>query len=160
MSEGSGALAGWTAVVAGMAAVIWWLLATDQAAGPWVLAAFVLGHGLVHLLFAVPPPAGEGEGAWPFDMTRSWAGAGSEAARGLVRGIGWILVAATILAAVLGALATVDVAVPTAWWGPAVAGSAVASATTLVLFFSPQFALGIAIDAGLIWVAVSGAWVP
>jgi hypothetical protein len=53
----------------------------------------------------------------------------------------------------------VGVLVPPGWWQPTVAVSAVASAILLILFFEPQLALGRGIDAVLLAVVVTKAWV-
>ena len=70
-----------------------------------------------------------------------------------------------ILAIVVGGFAlaarsTVGVLVPPAWWQATVAVSAVASAVLLVLFFEPQLALGLGIDAFLLAVVATAAWTP
>jgi hypothetical protein len=74
----------WVIVLAIAGAAIWLLLERQAALGTWVLAALVLGHGLVHALYLVPPPtAAEGPGPrWPFDIGRSWLVALAGARRG------------------------------------------------------------------------------
>jgi hypothetical protein len=144
-------------VVAGVA--IWWLLSKDLAAGPWLLAALLLGHGLVHLLFAVPAtPGADGGNAWPFEMARSWAVTRAGLELGLVRVIGAVLISVTVAAFALAALATVGVIVPSGWWQPAIALGAIASVATLVLFFDPQLVLGLGIDIVLLWLVATRAW--
>jgi hypothetical protein len=145
-------------LVAGVA--IWWLLSHDMAAGRWLLAALLIGHGVVHLLFAVPAPAAtDGGAAWPFDMSQSWAVTRAGLDLGLARVIGAVLIAITVGAFVLAALATVGIVVPSGWWQPTIALGAIASAATLVLFFDPQLVLGLGMDAILLWVVATRAWV-
>jgi hypothetical protein len=151
----------WAAALLAAGVAIWWLLSQDMAAGWWLLAALLIGHGLVHLLFAVPgPPATDSEAAWPFDLRQSWAVTRAGLDLGLGRVIGAVLIAVTVGAFALAALATVGIIVPAGWWQPAIALGAIASAATLVLFFDPQLVLGLGVDAVLLWVVATGAWVP
>jgi hypothetical protein len=151
----------WAVVLVVIGGAIWWFLSRDMAAGRWLLAALLIGHGVVHVLFAVPTPAAtEGGAAWPFDMARSWAVAGAGLDLNLVRGIGLVLVAVTVAAFALAALSTVGIIVPSAWWQPTIALGAIASAAMLVLFFEPQLVLGLGIDAVLLWVVMVRAWMP
>lgn len=55
---------------------------------------------------------------------------------------------------------TVGIIVPSGWWPPTVAVSAVTSAILLVLFFEPQLVLGLGMDAVLLWVVVARPWMP
>jgi hypothetical protein len=151
----------WALVRLAIGGAIWWALSRDMAAGRWLLAALLVGHGVVHVMFAVPTPAAtDGGAAWPFDMARSWAVTRAGLDLDLVRGIGAILIAVTVGAFALAALSTVGLIVPSAWWQPTVALGAMASAATLVLFFQPQLGLGLGIDAVLLWVVATRAWVP
>jgi hypothetical protein len=132
-----------------------------MAAGRWLLAALLIGHGVVHVMFAVPAPAGTAAGPeWPFDMARSWAIAGPGLDLNMVRAVGLALIAIVVIGLALAALSTVGIVVPSGWWQPAVAVSAVASAIALILFFEPQLVLGLGIDAVLLWVVATRAWVP
>lgn len=151
----------WAIVLVVVGGVTWWLLSRDIAAGPWLLAALLISHGVVHLMFAVPPPAASVGGAeWPFDMARSWAitGAGLDAKP--VRIVGVVLVTVVVVGFSLAALSSVGILVPSGWWQPTVAMSAVASAILLVLFFEPQLVLGLGMDAALLWVVAARQWVP
>jgi hypothetical protein len=147
-----------TLVVAGGA--VWWLLAREMTAGRWLLAALLLGHGLVHLLFAVPASAADAGSEWPFDMGESWLVTGPGLDQSLARSLGMALIGIVVVGFTLAALSTVGVVVPVAWWGPLVAVSAVMSAVVLILFFHPQLVLGLGLDALLVWVAVGRLWVP
>jgi hypothetical protein len=147
----------WAVVLVLAGVAIWWLLSQDMAAGRWLLAVLLIGHGLVHVLFAVPVPAAtDGGAAWPFHVSQSWAITRVGLDLGLVRVIGAVLIAITVAAFVLVALATVGVVIPSGWWQPTIALGAIASAATLVLFFDPQLVLGLGVDAVLLWVVATG----
>jgi hypothetical protein len=150
----------WAVVVALGGGAIWWMLSSDVAAGRWLLAAVLVGHGVVHLMFGIPAPAPTANGpAWPFDMARSWAvRAGLDL--GLARGVGLVLIAVVVGGFALAALSTVGVVVPSGWWQPAVAVAAVASTVVLTLFFEPQLVLGHGIDIALLGLLATGAWAP
>jgi hypothetical protein len=151
----------WTVVVAAIGGAIWWLLSRDMSAGRWLLAALLIGHGVVHVMFAVPAPAATGGGPdWPFDMARSWAITGTALDLNVVRAVGVALIAVVVIGFALAALSTVGIVVPSGWWQVTVAVSAVASAVLLILFLEPQLVLGLGIDAALLWVVVARAWMP
>jgi hypothetical protein len=78
----------------------------------------------------------------------------------LVRMIGVAFIGVVVVGFMLAALATVGVVVPSGAWPALVSFSAVASAVMLVLFFTPQLLLGLAIDAVLVWVALAAVWTP
>jgi hypothetical protein len=149
-------------VVFGVA--VWFLLSSEMAVGRWLLAAFLVGHGLVLVMFVVPQPAAKPATAsgvaYPFDMARSWLITGVGMDAGLVRAIGVVLVAAVVIGFALAGLATVGVLIPAGWWAVLVVGSAVVSTLVLLLFFSPGLILGLAIDAVLLWVALAAIWAP
>lgn len=151
----------WAVVLVVIGTAIWWSLSRDVAAGRWLLAGLLLGHGVVHLLFVVPAPAAMEDGTeWPFDMARSWAATGAGLDLNLVRVIGAVLIAVTVGAFALAALSTVGGIVPSGWWQPIIALGAIASAATLVLFFEPLLVLGLGIDAALLLVVLTRAWMP
>jgi hypothetical protein len=150
----------WVIVVAIAGAAIWLLLGRQVVLGTWVLAAVILGHGLVHALYLVPPPdspAGSHPPRWPFDLGRSWLVALAGARRG--RRLATLLVGVIAVASIAAALATVGV-LPVAWWSALVVLAAVTSLVLLVLAFEPQLILGVGIDVVLLVVAVTGAWTP
>ncbi|MGD0123686.1 MAG: hypothetical protein ABSC46_14180 [Candidatus Limnocylindrales bacterium] len=148
-------------VLACLGAAIWFLLSREMALGVWLLAAFLVGHGLIHLLFFVPQPAAAaGAPEWPFDMARSWAVTGAGLDVGTVRVIGAALIAVVAVCFVAAGLATVGVIVPPNWWRAAVVASAAASIVLLALFFNPQLVLGLAIDSALLMVVVAAVWAP
>ena len=151
----------WAVVVAAIGGAIWWLLSRDMSAGRWLLAALLIGHGVVHGMFALPAPAATSGGLhWPFDMARSWAITDAGLDLNVVRAVGLALIVVVVGGFALAALSTVGVLVPPGWWQPTVAVSAVASAVVLVLFFEPQLVLGLGIDAVLLAVVATRGWVP
>lgn len=156
-----GGILPWAVVLAAVGGAIWWLLSREMAAGRWLLAALLIGHGVVHVLFAVPAPtATEGGPDWPFDMAKSWAVTGTRLDLNVVRVVGLVLIAIVVGGFGLAALSTVGMVVPSGWWQPTVVVSAIASAVLLILFFEPQLVLGLGIDAVLLWVVATGVWVP
>jgi hypothetical protein len=151
----------WAVVLAVLGGATWWLLSQGMAAGPWLLAALLLGHGLVHVMFAVVSPAATGGGPeWPFDMAKAWAVTRAGLDPTVVRIVGIGLIAIVAGGFSLAALSTVGLVVPTGWWQATVGVSAVASAVALVLFFNPQLVLGLGIDAVLLWAVATRAWAP
>ncbi len=138
-----------------------WLLSREMAAGRWLLAALLVGHGLVHLMFVMPAPAATASGSrWPFDIARSRALSGVGLDASVVRLVGFALVAVVVTGLALAALSAVGILVPPGWWPATLVVSTLASAVLLVTFFDPQLVLGLGIDAGLLWIVTSRAWAP
>jgi hypothetical protein len=150
----------WAVVLGAAGFGIWWLLSRDMAAGRWLLAAVLIGHGVVHALFFVPEPAATADGAeWPFRIAGSWpTGLGLDT--GLLRAVAALLIVAVIASFALAGASSAGIVVPASWWPGAVVIGAVVSAAILVLLFDPQLVLGLAIDAVLLWVVATGAWKP
>lgn len=150
--------------VALVAAVTWFLLDRNIGLGKWVLAALLLAHGWVHLMFVFPTPeaasATAGGLAYPFDMGRSWLIANVGLDAGLVRGLGIVVMAVTFAGFSLAALATVGWVVPVGWWAGLVLASAAASTLLLLLFFSPALLVGFALNAALWWLVATSIWMP
>ena len=147
-------------MLAALGGAIWWLLSRDLAAGPWLLAAVLIGHGIVHLMFAISPATTAGGPEWPFDMAKSWAVTGAGLDLQVVRTVGVALIVIVAGGFALAALSTVGLVVPAGWWQAAVAASATMSIVVLVVFFNPQLVLGIGIDAVLLLAVAAKAWVP
>jgi hypothetical protein len=148
-------------VLAALGAAIWWMLSRDMVLGKWVLAAVMLGHGLVHAMFVLPEPAAKAGGTeWPFGMAKSWLVTAAGLDVNVVRVVGVAFIGVVVVGFVLAALATVGVVMPSSAWPALVVISATASAVMLALFFNPQLVLGLAIDAVLLWVALATVWSP
>jgi hypothetical protein len=60
----------------------------------------------------------------------------------------------------LAGLATAGWVVPQAWWPGLTVAAAAASLATLLLFFHPWLAIGIAIDLVLLWAVIGAGWEP
>jgi hypothetical protein len=147
-------------VVALIGALIGYLLSLDNQLGAWLLAAFLLGHGWVHIAYVMPGPARQavpsGGFAYPFRLEHSWL----LGDRGSLRAIGIVLVAITIVAYALAALATVALIIPATAWAALVLAGTIASAVLLGVFFGPTLILGLGIDLVLLVVAVASIWTP
>ncbi len=127
----------------------------------FLLAAFLIGHALVHAAYLSPAPPRTADGPeWPFEMARSWLVTGAGLDPALVRAFGTALVLTTIALIVAAGLSTVGWLVPSEWWSALVVGGAVASALTLAVFFHPWIVLGLVIDAVLLWVVLVTGWTP
>lgn len=114
--------------------------------------AFLILHGLVHLSYLAPRVD---DPRYPFVPERSWFAATAHLDVGAARAVFSSIAVATALAY---AAAGVGIVFDTGWWPAlAVAGSA-ASLTVLLLGFHPWLAFGVAIDVGIIALALSGGW--
>ena len=144
--------------------VIGWLLQAGNPIGSWLLAAFLVGHGLIHLMFAVPQkavqPATAGGPQWAFGMDRSWLLSPMGATTGALHGLGMTLTMVTLIGFALAALATIPLLLPAALWPALIMISSVASLLLMAVFFHPYLFIGVAIDVVLIWVAVAAVWLP
>jgi hypothetical protein len=152
------------AIATGLVAIlIWTLLDRGESLGTWLLAAVVLAHGWLHVLFLAPAPARATNAsgpAWPFDLGRSWVIRRAGLDRATLRGLALVLVAIACGSAVLGALATLALVVPVEWWPALVILLAGSSALLLILVFSTTLLVGLAIDVALVWLVVGSGWRP
>ena len=107
----------------------------------WLFSAFLVAHGLVHVVMWAPPTATDA----PFDVHASPV-------------FGEVRVVSTVGALVAGGLLVVAgiAYAPGAgwWWVPGTAG-ALLSAAVMLLTFSPWWVFGLAIDAAIVWFAVA-----
>jgi hypothetical protein len=81
-------------------AAVWFLISREIGLGYWLFAAFLVGHGLVQVMFLVPtlPDGATASGvANPFDIAKSWlvTGAGLDVA--VVRQIAVVLITVVVL---------------------------------------------------------------
>ncbi len=153
-------LAPWAVVLAVAGVAVVFLYEQHLVVGRLLLAAILAAHGLVHLLYLAPAPEPRTGGPeWPFDLRNPWpATAGVDPA--LVRRAGLALLAGTVIAFQLAALATVGLVVPGAAWPVMVAIGSLLSLVLLVISFSANLVLGIGIDLVLLWVALGTDWLP
>src|SRR4051794_32576360 len=144
------------------AAVVTFMLQRDIALGTWLFAAFLLGHGLVHIMFAAPPPAAASTpGAeFAFNPARSWLVTGGILDVGMVKALVVVLVAATIAGYALTALATTALIVPVAWWSTLLVASTAVSAVLMIVGAAPGLILGMGIDVVLLAIVAASAWSP
>jgi hypothetical protein len=149
-------------VLAIFGVAIVWMLQREMALGTWLLAAFLFGHGLVHIMFVTPPPATPDSPAadFAFDPARSWLVTSGALSVSAVRAIVLGLVAVAVVGYGLTALATVGLIVPATWWTALLIVTTAASALLMIVALMPGLALGVAIDLVLIWVAITAAWSP
>lgn len=111
-----------------------------------VSGSLLIAHGLVHLLYFVP---NVDDPKWPFTLSRSWL-----VPVAVRRPVGIALIAVTLIAFALLGLAVWGVPGLSAIWPTlAIIGSA-ASLVTLIVFWNTQLLIGVAIDVGLIVVAL------
>ena len=151
----------WAVLLIAAGAGICWLLSKDIAAGKWLLAALIIGHGFIHVMFLVPaPPVAASGPQWPFHIAQSWPVTAAGLNLGLVRVVGAALIAVALVAFAAAALSTAGIVVPAGWWPGSAGVGAVASAIVLIAFFDPQLILGLGIDATLLSVVVARAWAP
>lgn len=149
--------------VALVGALTWFLLDRDIGAGRWLLAALLLAHGWVHVMFVFPVPEAAstaGGLAYPFDMGRSWLVTSLGLDAVAVRSIGIAVIVVTVVAFLAAALATMGWLVPTGWWAGLVLGAAASSTLMLALFFSLALLLGFAINAALWAFVIASIWTP
>ena len=126
----------------------------------WLLAIFLLAHGLIHASFISPrPPATAGGPEWPFELSRSWLLSPLGLDGDLSRALGVLLLVVTVVTFSIAAASAAGVVGQTLF-APAVGAGAIASLALLVLFFHPWLVLGIAIDAVLLWAAFVARWTP
>ena len=140
------ALAPLAIAVAVIALAVWLMLVNDIGLGRWLLALLVFAHGWVHLMFVFPKPERGGDyagiGEYPFDFGRSWLVRRQGLDPKLVRQVGLVVMVVTFALALLAALSTVGVIVPTDWWAGLMIAAAVASTAMLLLYYSPALILG------------------
>ncbi len=142
-------------------AAIWFLYDRNMAAGRWLLAALLIGHGVVHIMYVVPQPAATAGGPeWPFDLARAWPVSAAGLDPALARALAVALIGAVVVGFTLAGLSTLGLVLPTVWWPALVSVSAAVSVVLLALFFDPQLLAGVALDLALLWLALLTSWRP
>jgi len=109
------------------------------------LGLLLVAHGLVHLMWFAP----NDDPTWPFRLDRSWMM--SESTR---KPVALVLVELIVAGFTLLGLAVWGVPGLASIWPELAIGAAVASLAALVLFWDRQLLWGVAIDVGLIGVAL------
>ncbi len=143
-------------------AIVTFLLQRNMNVGVWLLASFLVGHGLVHVMFAAPPPqtAATPGAEFAFDPGRSWLVATGVLCTGTVKAVVLVLVAATVVGYAMAGAATAGIIIPAAWWATLVIGATAASGVLMLVGLMPGLVLGIAVDLVLVWLVLSRAWTP
>jgi hypothetical protein len=144
------------------ALIVGYLIQHQNAIGVWLFAAFLVGHGLVHIMFAAPPPSGPGSpGAeFVFDPSRSWLVTARLLDVNIVRVLVVALVALTVAGYALAGLATVGLLVSRDLWPALMIGATVASLGLMAVAVMPGLVLGVVIDVALLAIVVFSVWAP
>jgi hypothetical protein len=128
--------------------------------GHLLIATFLVAHAAIHVGFVSPrPPATAGGPAWPFSLDRSWLLTPAGLDLMLARRIGTALLAITLGAFAISAIATLGL-LPAGAWVASIAVGSIASLALMTLFFHPWLSLGIVIDVVLLWAALVNSWTP
>lgn len=126
----------------------------------WLLAIFLLAHGLIHASFISPrPPATAGGPEWPFELSRSWLLSPLGLDGDVSRAVGIVLLVVSVGAFALAAASVAGIAGQPIF-APAIGAGTVASLALLILFFHPWLVLGLGIDAVLLWAVLVARWTP
>jgi hypothetical protein len=122
-----------------------------------VLAAFLLGHAVIHAGYLSPRPARPTGPTWPFDLTQSWLLTPLGAPGDALRITGCALLAVILGAFTLAAMSALGLLPATIWEWSTVIG-ATASLVMLAVFFHPWLAVGVAIDIVALWAVLVLGW--
>ena len=113
----------------------------------FLLIAFLVAHGLVHLVIWLIPPKPKDEAAPPFDPSHSWL-LGDRKAPARVAALA---AAALLIAAGLGLWGDAD------WWRPVAVAGLAASLGLMVVYFDRWFlfieAVNAALIVGILWMS-------
>lgn len=114
-----------------------------------VVGGLLVAHGLVHLLYFV---TNADDPKWPFTLERSWL-----VPEPMRRGVAISMIAVTIAAFAVLALAVWGVPGLAAIWPALAIVAALASLAVLVAFWNGQLVFGVVIDLAILVVAF---WTP
>jgi hypothetical protein len=144
--------------------LIAYLIGQGSNIGNWLLAAFLVGHGWVHVMYLVPRPEPQPATAsgpdWAFELNRSWLLSGLGLSTPTLRALGIVLVVVTLVGYVLAAMASIPLLVPVAAWTALIVAATAASALLMAVFFSPMLLIGFGIDVVLLWIVLMRVWRP
>ena len=127
---------------------------------PLAVAAFLLAHAGIHVLFLSPPPPATADGpAWPFATASSWLVTRVGVDQGAIRDLAFALVAVILGAFALAAIAAIGFATASLWL-PAVVIGSMSSIALLAICFHPWLILGVGIDVVLLTATLVVGWVP
>ena len=119
------------------------------------LVLFLIVHASVGVLMFAGRPQ-KAAASWP--ISKSWLFGSIGVSEAGQRNLATVLMAGAALLLVGGALGIVGVPAIVSIWPSLVVGGAIVSALTLVLYFSPWWLGGIAINAGLIVAILIFKW--
>ncbi len=123
----------------------------------FVLAFFLVAHGIIHLGYLTPAPA---DPKYPFRLSNSWliVRAGIDAA--IVRALGMALGVITLVGFGAAALAALGIVVPQAWSGWLTLVAATSSLVLLILFWHTWLVVGALIDVVMLAAVLGLRWLP
>jgi hypothetical protein len=151
----------WAIVLVLAGAALWFLYDRHLAAGRWVFALLLVGHGAVHLLYLAPTPAATAGGpSWPFDLAGGPFGGALGLDAGQARVVAIALIAAVVVVFSMAGLSALGLLAPEGWWPALTVAGSVLSLLLLVVWFDPQLSAGIVLDVALIWLAGLTTWRP
>jgi hypothetical protein len=117
----------------------------------WLLAAFLVAHGLIHLAVWLPPPAPEDQA--PFAPDHSALLTRTHVPRAAAHRLAVWLASATTVSYVAAGVA---VAVGSGWAVGLAAVAAIVGLSLKALYFNPWLSLGVLLDAVVLSAAVAG----
>jgi hypothetical protein len=123
----------------------------------FVLAFFLILHGLIHLGYFSPAPA---DPNYPFSLKQSWVGPTFGLYEPQLRVIGILLGLITVIGFLVSGLATAGVVVPQSWWPAFTAIAAIASFMMLLIFWQSWLVIGVLIDVILLVAVIGMGWQP
>ena len=113
----------------------------------WLIAAFLIAHGAVHLAVWLPPAPTEAERQAPFAPDHSTVLTRAHVTRAASHEVAVRLAGAATVAYVLAGLA---VAVGFGWAVGLAAAAALVGLALKILFFNPWLSLGVLLDAAVL----------
>jgi hypothetical protein len=142
-----------------MGSIMWPFPRRSTVVQQLIVAAFLIAHGLLHVLFVSPRPAPTPDSPpWPFDLETGPLAASGRVTPSRIASLGRGLVLAVLVGYSLAALGALGILQSTAFSLGVVIGS-VASLALLLAGFHRWLVIGIAIDVVLL-LLVAGGWRP
>jgi hypothetical protein len=117
----------------------------------WLLAIFLVLHGLVHAAVWATP---KGVDPPPFDPNRSWLLGGLGLGDGATRPFSILLALTATVAFVVG----IGLLAEQGWWRPGVVLAAAVSLVLITLYFNPWLVVGWGIEVAILAALLLGDW--
>jgi hypothetical protein len=124
----------------------------------WLYGAFLIVHGLIHVMWFIPEPDNPGGPAWPFGLEDSWALSALGVPSGTIRATAVVLAVLSIVGFVLSGLGALGVPGLEAAWPAITVASAAVSLLLVLLFWHLYFIVGLALDIALLATTLGGWW--